>query len=102
MLHFSIFVNGCCSLVMVLLIRIPIPPEEVVAFLLRCCFQAKSASHLIDALNAEGEHIDVILAKVGLPKKGMRVFKYMARDKELCRIPIISSSYGRNRFKFAQ
>ncbi|KEH33447.1 methyl-CpG-binding domain protein [Medicago truncatula] len=79
-------------LVMVLLIRIPIPPEEVVAFLLRCCFQAKSASHLIDALNAEGEHIDVILAKVGLPKKGMRVFKYMARDKELCRIPIIMMS----------
>jgi pseudo-response regulator 1 len=51
----------------------------------------KSARQVIDALNAEKETIDLILAEVGLPKKkGMKMLKYIARDKELRRIPIIS------------
>jgi len=46
---------------------------------------------VIDALNAEGQYIDIILAEVDLPiKKGMKMLKYIARDKELRRIPIIS------------
>ncbi|CAJ2639337.1 unnamed protein product [Trifolium pratense] len=53
----------------------------------------KSARQVIDALNAEGEHIDLILAEVGLPKKkGMKMLKYIARDKELRRIPVIMMS----------
>lgn len=51
----------------------------------------KSARQVIDALNAEGQYIDIILAEVDLPiKKGMKMLKYIARDKELRRIPIIS------------
>ena len=46
---------------------------------------------MIDALNAEGQYIDMILAEVDLPiKKGMKLLKYIARDKDLCRIPVIS------------
>ncbi|PNY13814.1 two-component response regulator APRR1-like protein [Trifolium pratense] len=70
--------------------------QEVFTLLLRCCYQVisvKSARQVIDALNAEGEHIDLILAEVGLPKKkGMKMLKYIARDKELRRIPVIMMS----------
>lgn len=53
----------------------------------------KSARQVIDALNAEGQYIDMILVEVDLPvKKGMKLLKYIARDKELCRIPVISKS----------
>jgi len=58
------------------------------------CFtviSVRSARQVIDALNAEGQYIDMILAEVDLPiKKGMKLLKYIARDKELCRIPVIS------------
>jgi pseudo-response regulator 1 len=58
------------------------------------CFtvtSVKSARQVIDALNAEGQYIDIILAEVDLPtKKGMKMLKYIARDKELRRIHIIS------------
>ena len=51
----------------------------------------KSARQVIDALNAEGQHIDIILAELDLPmKKGMKMLKYIARDKEFRRIPVIS------------
>lgn len=51
----------------------------------------RSARQVIDALNAEGPDIDIILAEVDLPmKKGMKMLKYIARDKELRRIPVIS------------
>ncbi|XP_004500014.1 two-component response regulator-like APRR1 isoform X2 [Cicer arietinum] len=70
--------------------------QEVVTLLLRCCYQVisvKSARQVIDALNAEGDHIDLILAEVGLPKKkGMKMLKYIARDKGLHRIPVIMMS----------
>ncbi|XP_058788306.1 two-component response regulator-like APRR1 isoform X2 [Vicia villosa] len=70
--------------------------QEVVTLLLRCCYQVisvKSARQVIDALNAESENIDLILAEVGLPKKkGMKMLKYIARDKELHRIPVIMMS----------
>ncbi|XP_058788375.1 two-component response regulator-like APRR1 [Vicia villosa] len=70
--------------------------QEVVTLLLRCCYQVisvKSARQVIDALNAESENIDLILAEVGLPKKkGMKMLKYIARDKELRRIPVIMMS----------
>lgn len=66
-------------------------------FLLLLCsscltvISVKSARQVIDALNAESEHIDLILAEVGLPKKkGVKMLKYIARDKELRRIPVIS------------
>lgn len=51
----------------------------------------KSARQVIDVLNAEGPDIDIILAEVDLPmKKGMKMLKYIMRDKELRRIPVIS------------
>lgn len=51
----------------------------------------KSARQVIDALNAEGQHIDIILAEVDLPmRKGMKMLKYITGDKELRRIPVIS------------
>lgn len=51
----------------------------------------KSPRQVIDALNAEGQHIDIILAELDLPtKKGMKMLKYIARDKEFRRIPVIS------------
>lgn len=51
----------------------------------------RSARQVIDALNAEGPDIDIILAEVDLPmKKGMKMLKYITRDRELRRIPVIS------------
>lgn len=51
----------------------------------------RSARQVIDALNAEGQYIDIILAEVDLPiKKGMKLLKYLSRDTELRRIPVIS------------
>lgn len=51
----------------------------------------KSARQVIDALNAQGPDIDIILAEVDLPvAKGLKMLKYIARDKSLRRIPIIS------------
>ena len=46
---------------------------------------------MIDALNAEGPDIDIILSEVDLPMaKGLKMLKYIMRDKELQRIPVIS------------
>ncbi|KAL1373261.1 hypothetical protein HN51_003248 [Arachis hypogaea] len=70
--------------------------EEVFTLLIRCSYQVvsvKSARQVIDALNAERQYIDIILAEVDLPiKKGMKMLKYIARDKELRRIPVIMMS----------
>ncbi|KAL2639559.1 hypothetical protein AAZV13_06G178800 [Glycine max] len=70
--------------------------QEVFTLLLRCSYQVtlvKSARQVIDALNAEGQHIDIILAELDLPmKKGMKMLKYIARDKEFRRIPVIMMS----------
>lgn len=59
-----------------------------------CCLtvtSVRSARQVIDALNSEGHDIDIILAEVDLPMtKGMKMLKYIMRDKELRRIPIIS------------
>lgn len=46
---------------------------------------------MIDALNAEGPDIDIILSEVDLPMtKGYKMLKYIMKDKELRRIPVIS------------
>ncbi|KAJ8753329.1 hypothetical protein K2173_019728 [Erythroxylum novogranatense] len=70
--------------------------EEVFTLLLNCSYQVtsvRSARQVIDVLNAEGTDIDIILAEVDLPmKKGMKMLKYIARDKELRRIPVIMMS----------
>lgn len=51
----------------------------------------KSPRQVIDALNAEGPDIDIILSEVELPmSKGLKMLKYITRDKELRRIPVIS------------
>lgn len=51
----------------------------------------RSARQVIDALNAEGSDIDIILAEVDLPMtKGLKMLKYITRDKDLRRIPVIS------------
>ncbi|KAK4752529.1 hypothetical protein SAY87_021327 [Trapa incisa] len=70
--------------------------EEALTLLLKCSYQVisvRSASQVIDALNAEGPDIDIILAEVDIPmSKGMKMLKYIARDKELRRIPVIMMS----------
>jgi len=51
----------------------------------------KSARQVIDVLNRQGDEIDIILAEVDLPfAKGFKMLKYITRNKNLARIPIIS------------
>ncbi|XP_030534651.2 two-component response regulator-like APRR1 [Rhodamnia argentea] len=70
--------------------------EEVLTLLSKCSYQVtsvRSARQVIDALNAEGPDIDIILAEVDIPmNKGMKMLKYITRDKELRRIPVIMMS----------
>ncbi|OIV99988.1 hypothetical protein TanjilG_26326 [Lupinus angustifolius] len=70
--------------------------QEVFTLLMGCSYQVtsvKSVRQVIDALNAEEQHIDIILAEVDLPiKMGMKMLKYIARDNELRRIPVIMMS----------
>ncbi|KAK9926047.1 hypothetical protein M0R45_023301 [Rubus argutus] len=70
--------------------------EEVLRLLLKCSYQVtpvKSPRQVIDALNAEGPDIDIILAEVDLPmRKGTRMLKYITRHRELRRIPVIMMS----------
>lgn len=70
--------------------------EEVSTLLLKCSYQVtsvRSARQVIDALNAEGANIDIILAELDLPlAKGMKLLKYINRDNDLRRIPVIMMS----------
>lgn len=51
----------------------------------------RSARQMIDVLRAQGADIDIILAEVDLPiAKGFKMLKYITRDSDLRRIPIIS------------
>lgn len=57
----------------------------------------RSARQVIDALNAEGPEIDIILSEVDIPMtKGMKMLKYIMRDKDLRRIPVISKLISLN------
>ncbi|GAY67087.1 hypothetical protein CUMW_253820 [Citrus unshiu] len=68
--------------------------DAVFSLLVKCSYQVtsvRSPRQVIDALNAEGSDIDLILAEVDLPMtKGLKMLKYITRDKELQRIPVIS------------
>ncbi|XP_043721628.1 two-component response regulator-like APRR1 [Telopea speciosissima] len=70
--------------------------DEVFSLLNKCSYQVTSvrtARQVIDALNAEGPDIDIILTEVDLPiAKGLKLLKYIMRDKDLRRIPIIMMS----------
>ncbi|KAF6156184.1 hypothetical protein GIB67_008001 [Kingdonia uniflora] len=70
--------------------------EEVLALLSNCYYQVTSVRtprQVVDALNEEGPDIDIILAEVNLPiTKGLKMLKYIIRDKDLRRIPIIMMS----------
>lgn len=70
--------------------------QEVFTLLLKCSYQVtsvRSARQVIDALNAEGPEIDIILSEVDIPMtKGMKMLKYIMRDKDLRRIPVIMMS----------
>lgn len=45
----------------------------------------------MDALNAEGSDIDIILMEADLPMaKGMKLLKHITRDDNLQHIPVIS------------
>ncbi|ESQ31800.1 hypothetical protein EUTSA_v10003924mg [Eutrema salsugineum] len=70
--------------------------DEVFTLLSECSYQVtsvKSARQVIDALNAEGPDIDIILAEIDLPMaKGMKMLRYITRDKDLRRIPVIMMS----------
>ncbi|KAL2539471.1 Two-component response regulator-like APRR1 [Abeliophyllum distichum] len=69
---------------------------EVLTLLCKCSYQVtsvRSPRQVIDALNAEGPDIDIILSEVDLPmSKGLKMLKYIMRDKELRRIPVIMMS----------
>nr|KJB30472.1 hypothetical protein B456_005G145700 [Gossypium raimondii] len=53
----------------------------------------KSSRQVIDALNAEGPDIDIILTEFDLQMtKGMKLLKYIMRNNELRRIPVIMMS----------
>ncbi|KAK4485663.1 hypothetical protein RD792_008306 [Penstemon davidsonii] len=70
--------------------------EEVFTLLCKCSYQVtsvKSPRQVIDALNADGPDIDIILSELDLPMaKGFKMLKYIMRDKELRRIPVIMMS----------
>ncbi|KAJ6676834.1 RESPONSE REGULATOR AND TRANSCRIPTION FACTOR RR-A-TYPE FAMILY-RELATED [Salix viminalis] len=70
--------------------------QEVFTLLLKCSYQVtsvRSARQVIDALNADGPEIDIILSEVDIPMtKGMKMLKYIMRDKDLRRIPVIMMS----------
>ncbi|KAI3762649.1 hypothetical protein L1987_53088 [Smallanthus sonchifolius] len=70
--------------------------EEVLYLLCKCSYQVtsvRSPRQVIDALNAEGPDIDIILSEVDLPMaKGFKMLKYIMRDKDLRRIPVIMMS----------
>ncbi|KAL0421927.1 UNVERIFIED_CONTAM: Two-component response regulator-like APRR1 [Sesamum latifolium] len=70
--------------------------EEVFTLLCKCSYQVtsvKSPRQVIDALNAEGPDIDIILSELDLPmSKGLKMLKYIMRDKEWRRIPVIMMS----------
>ncbi|KAM7483342.1 hypothetical protein LguiB_007925 [Lonicera macranthoides] len=70
--------------------------EEVFTLLCKCSYQVtsvRSPRQVVDALNAEGPDIDIILSEVDLPmSKGLKMLKYIMRDKELRRIPVIMMS----------
>ncbi|XP_016481901.1 two-component response regulator-like APRR1 [Nicotiana tabacum] len=70
--------------------------QEVFTLLCKCSYQVtsvRSPRQVIDALNAEGPDIDIILSEVDLPmSKGYKMLKYIMRDKELRRIPVIMMS----------
>ncbi|XP_021761586.1 two-component response regulator-like APRR1 [Chenopodium quinoa] len=70
--------------------------QEVFSLLCKCSYQVtsvKSARQVVDALNAESSDIDIILSEVDLPtKKGFKLLKYIMRDKQLQRIPVIMMS----------
>ncbi|CAH9095788.1 unnamed protein product [Cuscuta epithymum] len=69
---------------------------EVFTLLCKCSYQVtsvRSPRQVIDALNAQAPDIDIILCEVDLPmSKGMKLMKYIMRDKELRRIPVIMMS----------
>lgn len=65
--------------------------SENSGFLCFAVTPVRSVRQVIDALNAEGANIDLILAELDLPlAKGMKMLKYINRDIELRRIPVIS------------
>ncbi|KAF6142743.1 hypothetical protein GIB67_018454 [Kingdonia uniflora] len=70
--------------------------KEVLALLSNCYYQVTSVRRprqVVDALNAEGPGIDIILAEVNLPiAKGLKMLKYIMQNKDLQRIPIIMMS----------
>ncbi|KAK9053798.1 hypothetical protein SSX86_024872 [Deinandra increscens subsp. villosa] len=69
---------------------------DVLHLLCKCSYQVtlvRSPRQVIDALNAEGPDIDIILSEVDLPMaKGFKMLKYIMRDKDLQRIPVIMMS----------
>ncbi|XP_073015154.1 two-component response regulator-like APRR1 isoform X1 [Primulina eburnea] len=60
------------------------------------CFpviSVRSPRQVIGALNAARPDFDIILSEVDLPmSRGLKMLKYIMRDKELCRIPVIMMS----------
>ncbi|XP_073153712.1 two-component response regulator-like APRR1 [Henckelia pumila] len=68
----------------------------VLTLLCDCSYQVtsvRSPRQVIDALNAEGPEIDIILSEVDLPMtKGFKMLKYIMRDRGLRRIPVIMMS----------
>ncbi|CAA6672091.1 unnamed protein product [Spirodela intermedia] len=70
--------------------------REVSELLCKCSYQVvsvRTARQVINALNAQGSEIDIILSEVDLPvAKGFKMLKYIMRTKELRHIPIVMMS----------
>ncbi|KAL8123585.1 two-component response regulator-like APRR1 [Apium graveolens] len=70
--------------------------DEAFTLLCKCSYQVtsvRSPRQVIGALNAEGPDIDIILSEVDLPMaKGLKLLKYITRDTNLRRIPVIMMS----------
>ncbi|KAL2935292.1 Two-component response regulator-like APRR1, partial [Bienertia sinuspersici] len=68
-------------------------PCALMCSCLSTVMSVRSARQVVDALNAEGSYIDIILSEIDIPtKKGFKLLKYIMRDKELQRIPVIMMS----------
>ncbi|KAL9687130.1 hypothetical protein QQ045_031528 [Rhodiola kirilowii] len=70
--------------------------QSVMNLLCKCSYQVtsvRSARQAVDALNAEGPDIDIILMEADLPTaKGMKLLKHITREENLQRIPVIMMS----------
>ncbi|MQL92729.1 hypothetical protein Taro_025360 [Colocasia esculenta] len=74
----------------------PKSSREIFELLCKCSYHVTSvrtARQVINALNAQGSEIDILLSEIDLPiAKGLKMLKYIMRNKELRHIPVVMMS----------